>query len=146
MHQRYGVSGGLTSEPKIIEIRNGLKITHTVTSLKFFNKDFNTLEVFTYAHDKVENLSGQLLMDTACRLPGTSKRRYLDYLDKSRFDLNHPKFESLRNFVVHELGVMTSDYAQVFFKNDERDKSREIFSARNAVGVRQVATSADDEV
>ena len=57
-------------------------------------------------------------MDTACRLPGTLKHRYLDYLDKSRFDLNHPKLESLRNFIMYELGVMTSDYAQVLFKND----------------------------
>ena len=103
-----------------------------MASLKCCNEDLNTFEVFAYAHDEVEKLSGQLLMDAACRLPSTLKHRYLDCVDKSRFDLNHPKFESLRNFVVHEVSVMTSDFAQVFFKNDEKDKSRESSSARNS--------------
>ena len=34
LRQRYGVPGGLTSEPKIIEIRNGSKVTLNSTSLK----------------------------------------------------------------------------------------------------------------
>ena len=46
------------------------------------------MEVFAHAHNKVEKLSGQLMLDTANRLPGTLKRRYLDYLDKMRIDLN----------------------------------------------------------
>ena len=95
------------------------------TPLKLFNKDLNTLEVFAHAHNEVEKLSGQLMLDTANRLPGTLKRRYLDYRDKMRVDLNQPSFESLRSFVMHEIQVMTSDYAQAFFKSDEREVQRE---------------------
>ena len=70
LRQRYGVSGGLTSEPQIISIRHGPKVVFTSASLKSFNEDLNTLEVFAYAHDKAEKLSGQLLLDVANRLPG----------------------------------------------------------------------------
>ena len=34
-----------------------------------FNEDLNTLEVFSFARDEAEKLSGQLLLDTASRLP-----------------------------------------------------------------------------
>ena len=37
LRQRYGVSGGLTSEPKIIAIHHGAKIALISTSLKSFN-------------------------------------------------------------------------------------------------------------
>ena len=47
---------------------------------------------------------------------------------------------------MHKLGKMTSDYALVFFKNEEKNESRESFSARNSVRVWQVATGANDEV
>ena len=59
--QRYGVCGGFLSEPKVLEIRKGSKITHSITSLKSFNEDLNTLEVFAYAHDQAKKLSGKLL-------------------------------------------------------------------------------------
>ena len=98
LRQRYGVSNGLTTEPKIIAIRNGPKVTFNVTSLKAFNDDLNTLEVFAYAHDEVEKLSGQLLLDTASRLPSVLKRRYLDYLAKMALDLNHPGNDEIRLF------------------------------------------------
>ena len=65
LRQRYGVSGGLTSEPKIIAIRHGAKIAFNSTSLKSFNDDLNTLEIYAYAHDEYHKLSGQLLIDTA---------------------------------------------------------------------------------
>ena len=71
------------------------------------------LEVCADAHDEMEKLSGQLLLDTASRLPS------VDYLAKLGFDLNHPRFDSLRKLIVHYLSVMTSEYAQTFFKNDE---------------------------
>ena len=74
LRQRYGVPGGLTTEPKIIEIRSGSVISFNVASLKQFNEDLNTLEVFAYAHDEFQKLSGQLLLDVANRLPGTIKR------------------------------------------------------------------------
>ena len=112
LRQRYRVSGGLTSQPKVVAVRKGPKVAFNLTSLKLFNEDLNTLEVFAHVHDEVEKLSGQLMLDTASRLPGTLKRRYLDYLDKKRIDLNQPSFESLRSFVVHEIQVMrlmTSD-------------------------------------
>ena len=139
LRQRYGVSGGLTSEPQIISIRHGPKVVFTSASLKSFNEDLNTLEVFAYAHDEAEKLSGQLLLDVANRLPGVLKRRYLDYLLQRVLSLNKPGFESLRRFVVHELVVMTSDYAQTFFKTEDKEKTRETSGGRNLVCVRQVA-------
>ena len=87
LRERYGVLGGLITEPEIVRIRTGSKVVHTVASLKSFNEDLNTLEVFAYAHDEIENLSGQLL-DVANRLPGVLKRRYLDYLKQIGLDLN----------------------------------------------------------
>ena len=80
LRQRYGVSGGLTSEPKIIAICHGAKIAFNSTSLKSFNDDLNTLEVYAYAHDEYHKISGQLLIDTANRLPNTLKRRYIDFV------------------------------------------------------------------
>jgi len=99
LRQRYGVSEGLPSEPKVMAVRNGPKVSFTLTSLKMFNEDLNTLEIFTYAHDEVEKLSGQLLMDTANRLLNVLKRRYLDYLNKMNLKLNQSGFESLRKFI-----------------------------------------------
>ena len=110
--QRYGVPSGLTSEPKIIEIRNEPKVTLNSTSLKNFNEELNTLKVFAYAHDEIDKLSGQLLLDVANRLPVLLKRRYMDYLIKIGSDLNRPKFDTLRKFVAGELNVSTFDYAK----------------------------------
>ena len=73
--QRYGVSGGLTTEPQIIAVGNGPKVTFNSTSLKSFNEDLNTSEVFAYAHDEVEKLSGQLMLDVANRLLGRASER-----------------------------------------------------------------------
>ena len=100
LRQRYGVSGGLTSEPKIAKILTGPRVAMSVASLKAFNEDLKTLEVYAHAHDELDKLSGQLMLDTANRLPGVLKRRYLDYLKKEGFSLNQPGFESLREFVV----------------------------------------------
>ena len=58
LRQRYGVSSGLTSEPKVIAIRHGAKVIFTASLLKMYNEDLNTLEVFAYAHDKYNKLSG----------------------------------------------------------------------------------------
>ena len=120
--QGYGVPSGLTSEPKIIEIRNGLKVTLNSYSLKNFNEELNTLEVFAYAHNQIDQLSGQLLLEVANRLPVLLKRRYLDYLTKIGSDLNRPKFDELRKFLAGKLSVSTSDYAQTLFKLEENDK------------------------
>jgi len=139
LRQRYDVSGGLTSEPQIISIRHGPKIVFNVTSLKAVNEDLNTLEVFTFAHDEIDKLSGQLLLDVANRLPGGLKRRYLDYVDHAELNMNRPGFESLRKFVVHELNIMTSDYAQTFFKQDDKEKSRDNCKERGSIRVRLVA-------
>ena len=100
LRQRYGVPSGLTSEPKVIEIRNGPKIAFTTSSLKTFNEELNLLEVFAYAQDEVGKLSGQLLLDTANRLPNFLKRRYLDYLTKIGSNLNHPGFEALATLLL----------------------------------------------
>ena len=140
--QRYGVFNGLTTEPKIIVIRNAPKVTFSSASLKAFNGDLYTLEVFAYAHDEEEKLSGQLLLDTASRLSSVLKRFYFDYLAKMGLDLNHSEFDSLREFIAYELRVMTSDYAQTFFKNDEKDKPRDFESVRDSFRVRQVAVKS----
>ena len=39
---------------------------------------------------------------------------------------------------------MTSDYAQTFFKADEKEKSRDLGGTRGVVLVRQVAVKTDD--
>ena len=141
LRQRYGVPNGFVSKPKVAEVRNAPKVTHTVSSLKSFNEDLITLEVFAYGHNQVEKLSGQLLLDPANRLPANLKRRYLDKLDKSLLDLNQPSFEGfelLRKYVAHEIKLMTSDYAQALFKTKEKDKSRE---CKSIARVRQTAVS-----
>ena len=80
LRERYGVSDGLITEPKIVGIRAVSRVPHTVASLKIFNIDLNSLEVSAYVHDEVKKSSGQLLLDVVNRLPGVLKRRYLDYL------------------------------------------------------------------
>ena len=146
LRQRYSVPSGLTSEPKIIEIRNGSKITLNSTSLKQFNEELNTLEVFAYAHDQIDKLLGQLLLDVANRLPVLLKRRYLDYLTKISSDLNRPKFDTLRKFVAGELSVSTFDYAQTFFKSEEKDKCQKGSERGGSqqVRFRQVAVNSDN--
>ena len=136
---------GLTSEPKIIEIRNGSKVTLNSTSLKHFNEELNTLEVFAHAQDEIDKLSGQLLLDVANCLPVFLKRRYLDYLTKIGSDLNRPKFDTLRKFVACELSVSSSDYAQTFFKLEEKDKCQKggERGSSQQVRVRQVAVNSD---
>ena len=66
LRQRYGVSGGFLSEPKVLEIRKGSKITHSITSLKSFNEDLNTLKVFAYAHDQAKSFQ-----ENYCSTPQT---------------------------------------------------------------------------
>ena len=75
------------------------------------------------------------MLDVANRLPGVLKRRYLDYLNHLGLDLNKPGFDSLPNFAGHELKIMTSEYAQTFFK--ENEKSGEFSNSRNTVHVYQ---------
>ena len=43
LRQRYGVSGCLTSEPKIMDVRHDPKVIFNVSSLKAFNDDLKTL-------------------------------------------------------------------------------------------------------
>ena len=68
--QRYGVSGGFTSKPKVRAIRYGPKVAFTSNSLKFLNEDLNLLEVFAYAHDETTNSLGNssLIQLIACRI------------------------------------------------------------------------------
>ena len=142
LRQRYGVTGRLTSEPKIGSIRHGPKVSHNSASLKLFNEDLNTLEVFAYAHNEYDKLSGQLLLDTASRLPNTLKRRYLDYLKKVNVSLNQPSFQSLCDFVLLEIEMTTSDYALAFFKSEDKDKTKEQIVGRGEVRVRRAAVGS----
>ena len=118
LRQRYGVCGGLTIEAKIIDICFGPRVVLDTASLKSYDEDLNTVEVFAYAHDEIEKWSGQLLIDVANQFSGMLTRQYLDYLHKLSLDLNRPKFESLLKFVVEDPSIMTPDYAQTFSKSD----------------------------
>ena len=80
-------------------------------------------------------------MNIANRLPGTLKRQYLVILKKSGLDLNCPGFKSLRKFVVEEPSIMTSDYAQTFFKSNDK-KLRESRIGHGSVHVQQIAVTA----
>ena len=140
LRQRCGVSGGLTSEPKIAKICTKPRVAISVASLKAFNEDLNTLEVYAHAHDELDKVSGQLMLDTANRL---LKRRYLDYLDEKSINLNQPGCESLREFVVHELNLMTSDYAQSFLKSDDKDRASGSCNGHRALHVRQVTVKGE---
>ena len=46
LRQRYGVTAGFTSEPKVKAVRYGRKVSFNFASLKMCNEDLNTLEVF----------------------------------------------------------------------------------------------------
>ena len=105
LRQRYGVTAA--SEPKVKAVRHGPKVSFNSASLKMFIEDLNTLEVFAYAHDEPDKLSGQLL-DTAGHLRIILKCRHLDYLDQLGLDMSQPGFESLRKFIVHEIAMMAS--------------------------------------
>ena len=106
LQQRYEVTTGFTSKPKVKAVRYGRKVSFNSSTLKMFNEDLNALKVFAYAHDEPGKLSGQLLLDTAGRLPIILKRRYLDYLDKLGLDMSQPGFESLCKFIVHGIAMM----------------------------------------
>ena len=54
------------------KIRTGSRVAMSVASLKAFNEDLSTLELDALAHDELDKLSGQLMLDTANRLPGSS--------------------------------------------------------------------------
>ena len=59
--------------------------------------------------------------------------------------MSRPGFEPLRSFVVHEIDMMTSDYAQAFFK-DEKDSSREQPFNSRELRVRRVAVGVGNGV
>ena len=46
LRQRYGVSGGLTTEPQIIDIHLGPRVVFNIALLKYYKEDLNTSEVF----------------------------------------------------------------------------------------------------
>ena len=114
--------GGVDPQPQPPLVRTPLpKVTNDLPSLKMFNEDLNTLEVFAFAHDKAKKFSGKLLFDIAGRLPNVLKLRYLNFLDKESLILSRPGFQSLKEFIAHEIKMMTSDCAQAFFGCDGKD-------------------------
>ena len=130
-----------TSESKEIKIRHGHMIFFNASSLKALKEELNLLEVYTYAYEELEKLSGQLTLDTANRLSNFLTKRYLDYPAENGSDLNPPGFKALRGFVAHELNVSTSACSQVFCGLNDKGKSRDFGSGgrkNNHVCVRQV--------
>ena len=83
----------------------------------------------------MDKLSGQLLIDTASRLPNLLKRRYLDYLNKKGLNMSRPGFDSLQDFVAHEIDMMPSEYAQAFFKSNKKEQAQ--FSGSKTYRVHQ---------
>ena len=83
-----------------------------------FNEDLNILFSFSYPLYEPAKLSGQLLLDTAGRLPIILKRRYFSHLDKLGLDMSQPRFESLRKFIVQKITMMACEYGPAFFKQD----------------------------
>ena len=57
--------------------------------------------------------------------------------------MNQPEFESLRECIVHELNIITSDYAQSFFKSDDKDGASGSGNELMALRVRQVAVNGE---
>ena len=54
-------------------------------------------------------------------------------------------FDSLQVFVVHEIKLMTSDYAQAFFKTDSKDKKAQSSSSSNGYQVYQVTVGSEND-
>ena len=52
--------------------------------------------------------------------------------------MNQPEFETLRKFIVYELNMMISDYAQSFFESNHKDRASGFGNVRMALRVRQV--------
>ena len=55
LEQRYGVSGGLTTQPQVIDICLGPRVMFNTAWLKSYNVDLHALEIFAYAHDEAKN-------------------------------------------------------------------------------------------
>ena len=53
--------------------------------------------------------------------------------------MNQPSFQSLRDFVLLEIEMTTSDYALAFFKSEDKDKTKEQIVGRGEVRVRRAA-------
>ena len=47
------------------------------------------------------------IFNIANRLPGVLKRCYFDFLDKRGLNRSHPGFESLQEFVAHDIKMKT---------------------------------------
>ena len=82
------------------------------------------------------------MLDTASLLPNTLKRPYLDYLKKNNVSLNQRSFQSLCDFVLLEIEMITSDYALAFFKSEDKDKTKEQIVGRGEVRVRRAAVGS----
>ena len=54
-------------------------------------------------------------------------------------------FDSLLDFVVHEIKLMTSDYAQAFFKTDSKDKEEQCSSRSKGYRVHQVTVGSEND-
>ena len=92
-------------------------------------------------HDEVENLSGNYSWMLPIASQVCLNDDILIIFKKLSFDLNCPGFKSLRKFVVEEPSIMTSDYAQTFFKSNDK-KLRESRIGHGSVRLQQIAVTA----
>ena len=72
------------------------------------------------------------------------KRRYEDYLDKLGLDMSQPGFETLCEFIVHEIAMMAFEYAQAFFKQEKKEGPRDFGTGSKDFRVHQVGINADN--
>ena len=58
--------------------------------------------------------------------------------------MSQPGFESLRKFILHEIAMMASEYAQAFFKQEEKEGPRDSGTGSKDFRVRQVGIKVDN--
>ena len=57
--------------------------------------------------------------------------------------MSQPGFESLHKFIVHEIAMTASEYAQAFFKQDEKEGPHDSGASSKDFRVRQVDINVD---
>ena len=58
--------------------------------------------------------------------------------------MSQPGFESLCEFIVHEIAMMAFEYAQAFFKQEKKEGPRDFGTGSKDFRVHQVGINADN--
>ena len=103
--------------------------------------------MFANAHGEAKKfqINCFLALDTENRLPVLLKWRYINYFDKKDLNLSRLWFDSLRDFVVYEIKLMTLDCAQAIFKSYYADKEAQSSSRSKGYRVHQVTVGSGND-